>query len=247
MKRSNRLTAITATLLIATMGLSVSQPASAQQKQKEDDRSNVADRDAAPEVSLRYYSDRLRAAENSVTHQIIESEEPLELIVESSRILSSKKRIPRFQVDNESILAATPVSQNTIQLLAKSSGTTRLDVWDTEGKQYTIEVTVLSDTCEVEEMLRSQLPLASLQVMPLSSGAIVSGTVDHFDDVDRAMSIVQQFFDKVVNNIRVGNRIQPVLPIEKDVIEKSKRLIRILESDLATFKDLIDSLQESEH
>jgi pilus assembly protein CpaC len=181
---------------------------------------------------------RLTAGESTVSHHISQSVEQLELIVKTSRILTLEERIPRFQVHNESVLSATPVSQNQIQIFAKTPGTTQLNLWDTNDKLYTVDVIVLADSREVEGILSSQLPFATLKVMPLNNSAIVSGTVTSVDDVDRAVAIVEQFYPAVVNNIRVVG-VQQVL-LHTRIMEVSRTKLRDLGIDWGSYNE--DSL-----
>ena len=178
---------------------------------------------------------RLTSNESTVSHNISQSIERLEMLVKSSRILTLEERIPKFQVHNEEVLGATPVSQNQIQIFAKTPGTTQLNLWDTDDKLYTVDVIVLADAREVEGILSSQLPLASLKVMPVNSSAIVSGTVTSVDDVDRAVAIVEQYYATVVNNIRVVG-VQQVL-LHTKIMEVSRTKLRDLGIDWGTFTD----------
>jgi pilus assembly protein CpaC len=155
------------------------------------------------------------------------------MLVKSSRILTLEERIPKFQVHNEEVLGATPVSQNQIQIFAKTPGTTQLNLWDTDDKLYTVDVIVLADAREVEGILSSQLPFASLKVMPINNSAIVSGTVASVDDVDRAVAIVEQFYASVVNNIKVVG-VQQVL-LHTRIMEVSRTKLRDLGIDWGTF------------
>lgn len=162
-------------------------------------------------------------------HKIESPVERMELIVKTSRILSLGDRIPRFQVHNEEVLGATPVSENQIQIFAKTPGTTQVNLWDTEDKLYTIDVTIVADAREVEGILNSQLPLASLKVMPINESAIVSGYVTSVDDVDRAVAIIEQFYKVVINNIEVVG-VQQVL-LHTKIMEVSRTKLRQLGID----------------
>ncbi|MCM2372803.1 type II and III secretion system protein family protein [Aporhodopirellula aestuarii] len=162
-------------------------------------------------------------------HKIANTVERMELIVKTSRILSLGDRIPRFQVHNEEVLGATPVSENQIQIFAKNPGTTQVNLWDTEDKLYTIDVTIVADAREVEGILNSQLPLASLRVMPINESAIVSGFVTSVDDVERAISIIEQFYKVVINNIEVVG-VQQVL-LHTRIMEVSRTKLRQLGID----------------
>ncbi len=156
------------------------------------------------------------------THSIAAAREHMELTVKSSRILSLNTRIPRFQVHDEDVLDATPVSDQRIQISAKKPGTTQINVWDTSERRYTIDVNVVADTRPIDELLNSHLPLASLKVTPVNASAIVSGYVTRVDDVDRAIAIVEQFYETVINNIQVAGSYQVLLHTRMMEINRTK-------------------------
>lgn len=175
---------------------------------------------------------RLVSTETPVAHTISQPLERIEMLVKSSRILKLESRIPKFQVHNESVLGASPISTNQIQIFAKSPGSTQLNLWDTEDNLYTVEVTVEADAREVEGILSSQLPFASLKVMPVNNSAIISGTVTSVDDVDNAVAIVEQFYPSIVNNIKVVG-VQQVL-LHTRIMEVSRTKLRDLGIDWAS-------------
>ncbi len=165
----------------------------------------------------------------SANFEVTQSVQPLEMLVKSSRIVKTRNRIPRFQVHNEDLIAATPVAENEIQLFAKAPGTTQINLWDTEERQYTVDVTVVADARMVEGVLSSQLAFASLRVTPIGEGAVISGTVTSVDDVDLAMAIVEQFYPKAINNIKVVG-VQQVL-LHTKIMEVSRTKLRDLGID----------------
>lgn len=183
----------------------------------------------APSLLAQKEEGLLTSSTSTVSHRISQSVERLEMLVKSSRILTLDERIPKFQVHNEDVIGAEPVSQNQIQVNAKVPGTTQINLWDTEENLYTVDVTVLPDAREVEGILSSQLPFASLKVMPLNNSAIISGYVTSVDDVDRAVAIVEQFYTTVVNNIEVVG-VQQVL-LHTRIMEVSRTKLRDLGID----------------
>tara|TARA_R110002049_G_scaffold4601_5_gene32355 strand:- start:498808 stop:500328 length:1521 start_codon:yes stop_codon:yes gene_type:complete len=183
----------------------------------------------ANQAAAEYGQVQLVSSTSAVNHEISQSVERLEMLVKSSRILTLDERIPKFQVHNEEVIGATPVSQNQLQIFAKAPGTTQVNMWDTNDKQYTVDITVHADAREVEGILSSQLPLAALKVMPVNSSAIISGYVTSVDDVDRAVAIVEQFYTTVVNNIQVVG-VQQVL-LHTRIMEVSRTKLRDLGID----------------
>ena len=172
------------------------------------------------------------------SHEVTQTAERVQMIVKSSRVLSLSDRIPRFQVHNEEILTATPISENQIQIFAKVPGSTELNLWDTNDQQYTVTITIIGDAREVEGVLNSQLPLASLKVTPVRESAILSGYVTTADDVERAVAITEQFYGVVINNIHVLG-LQQVL-LHTRMLEISRTKARDLGIDLAFFGDVFD-------
>lgn len=171
------------------------------------------------------------ASAGAVNHMVTQPVERMQMLVKSSSILTLEANIPRFQVHNEEVLGATPISKNQVQVYAKTPGTTMINLWDTNDKQYTIDITVMADAREVEGVLAAQLPMATLKVMPINASAIVSGYVTSADDVDRAIAIVEQFYPTVVNNIRVVG-VQQVL-LHTRIMEVSRTKLRELGIDMA--------------
>lgn len=169
------------------------------------------------------------ANSSGVNHTITQKVERMQMLVKSSSILRLEAKIPKFQVHNEEVLGATPVSQNELQVFAKIPGTTQINLWDTNDQQYTVDITVIADAREIEGILSAQLPLANLKVMPVNASAIVSGVVTSVDDVDRAIAIVEQYYPTVVNNIRVVG-VQQVL-LHTRIMEVSRTKLRELGID----------------
>jgi pilus assembly protein CpaC len=165
----------------------------------------------------------------STQYEVRQPVQQLDMIVKTSRVITLEGRIPKFQVHNEELVSATPVSENQIQVFAKIPGATQLNIWDTEDRQYTIDISVVADARMVEGILNSQLPFASLKVTPIGEGSIISGTVTSAEDVERAVAITEQFYTTVINNIKVVG-VQQVL-LHTKLMEVSRTKLRELGID----------------
>lgn len=153
----------------------------------------------------------------------------LEMLVKSSRILTTEGQIPKFQIHNEDVVSAIPIAENEIQLFAKAPGTTQINLWDHENRHYTVDVTIVADARMIEGILSSQLPLANLRVTPLADSAVISGTVTSIEDVDLAIAIAEQFYPSVINNVKVVG-VQQVL-LHTKIMEVSRTKLRDLGID----------------
>ena len=166
---------------------------------------------------------------SAVTYRVSQATQRLEMIVNSSRILTLEKVVPRFQVQNEEILIANPVAPNQIQISAQGAGVTQLNLWDVDETLYTVDVIITGDSRELSAVMQAQFPYASLRVTPLPTGAVIDGTVTDTDDIDRVIAVAEQFYPKVVNNIKVVG-VQTIL-LHTRILEVSRTKLRELGVD----------------
>jgi pilus assembly protein CpaC len=167
----------------------------------------------------------------TVVHRVQAANERMEMIVNSSRILTLDQKIPKAQVNNPDVLTLTPISPTQIQVSAKKTGVTQVNLWNEDDQVFTVDVVVYGDAQELTMYLRSQFPRASLKVLPLPNSVIISGYVDDPREVSLITEIAADFYPKVINNITVGG-VQQVLLFVK-VIEVSRTKLRTLGVDFA--------------
>jgi pilus assembly protein CpaC len=161
-------------------------------------------------------------ASKPVVHRIQGSNEVMELIVNTSRILTLDSKIPKAQVNNPDILELTPLSATQIQILAKKPGVTQVNLWDEDDEIHSVDVIVFADTQELNLLYRDLFPKASLKVIPLPNSVMVSGYVDDPNIVTKIIDIAKEFHPKVLNNITVGGVQQVLLQIKVYEVSRTK-------------------------
>ena len=115
---------------------------------------------------------------NSLTFDVNGPTQRLEMIVNTSRILTLDNKVPRLQVNNPDVVARTPLSPYKVQLSALRPGVTQVNLWDENDKIYTVDVLILGDARELQMLLESEFPNSALKVRPLASSVVISGFVD---------------------------------------------------------------------
>lgn len=166
-------------------------------------------------------------------YRVVESNQRLEMVVNTSRILEMKFKVPRMLVNNPNVIAATPLSPNEVQVSALKPGFTHLNLWDEKDQVHTVDVLVIGDARELAALLESQFPDASLKVTPLASNAVISGYAPSADMVQRIIRIAREYYPEVINNITVGGAQQVLLHVK--VYEVSRTKLRKLGFDWANF------------
>jgi len=150
--------------------------------------------------------------------------ERLEMVVNSSRILTMDQKVPQVQAANPDLVELTPLSATQVQLLAKKAGVTQVNLWDEQQKVHTIDVVIYPDARELAMLLQAQFPTTALRVVPTASSVIISGHVDDPNQISRIIQIAEDFYPKVINNITIAGVQQVLLKVK--VLEVSRTKLR---------------------
>jgi pilus assembly protein CpaC len=155
----------------------------------------------------------------------------LEMTVNTSRILTLDQKVPKAQVNNPELLDLLPLSASQIQVHAKKTGVTQINLWDEDDRIRTIDVVIFGDAQELQMTFKTVFPNASLRVIPLPDRAIITGFVDRPDDVNRIVEIARAYYPDVINAISVGGVQQVLLDVK--VMEVSRTRLRTMGVDWA--------------
>jgi pilus assembly protein CpaC len=156
----------------------------------------------------------------------------LKMVVNSSRFLVLNKKIPQVQVNNPDVLDVMPMSPNQVQISAKRTGVTQVNLWGEDKRIYTVNVVVTGDAAELTQTLRELFPRASLTVVPVNGNSVViSGYVDQQDAVPKIVSVAGKYFPDVINNMTVSGVQQGMLHVK--VFEISRTKLRNMGFDFA--------------
>jgi len=177
------------------------------------------------------FQGNLANAQQSVIQNITNSTERLELTVNSSRILTLEKRIPKMVVNNPELVTVTALSANQIQLAARKPGVTQINLWDEEGKVYTVDVTIYGDVRELQLALKRLFPTSSVNVVRLTNSLVLEGFVERPEAVSPIIRLAEDYAPKIINNITVGGVQQVLLKVK--VMEVSRTKLRRLGVDWA--------------
>ena len=173
--------------------------------------------------------------QSQVIRNITQSTERLELTVNTSRILTLEKRIPRMVVNNPELVTVTPISANQVQLAARKPGVTQVNLWDEDDQVYTVDVMIYGDVRELELALERLFPESSIKVMRLTNSLVLEGFVEKPESVSPIIRLAEDYAPKIVNNISVGGVQQIMLKVR--VMEVSRTKLRRLGVDFASFSD----------
>lgn len=148
----------------------------------------------------------------------------LEMTVNTSRILTMDQKVAQVHVNNPEILSPTALSPNQLQISAKRTGVTQVNLWGEDQKVRTIDVIVYGDVKELEMVLRATFPSATLKIVPVRDSVLITGFIDRPELSDRIVRIAEEYYPKVINNMTVGGVQQVLLHVK--IMEVSRTKLR---------------------
>ncbi len=175
------------------------------------------------------------SAQSQVIRNITQPTQRLEMTVNTSRILTLEKRVPKMVVNNPELVSVTPISATQVQVAAKKPGVTQINLWDEDGQVYTVDLMIYGDVRELQMALKRLFPESSVKVVRLTNSLVLEGFVERPEAVGPIVRLSEDYAPKVINNITVGGVQQILLKVK--VMEVSRTKLRNLGVDWAQISD----------
>ena len=172
-----------------------------------------------------------RLGAQSVHFKVSAESQRIEMVVNTSRILTLDHSVPRLLVQNTDVIKATPLSPNQIQIFAQKPGVTSVNLWDENDKIQVVDVRVYGDIRELQDNLETMFPEARLKLRALNSSLWLTGYVPRAEMVSKIVEVSEEYFPKVINDMSVGGAQTVLLHVK--VLEVSRTKLRRLGIDWA--------------
>ena len=168
----------------------------------------------------------LRSATDSsdMQYRIGEQSQRVQIVVQSSRVLTFEYDVPKFVVGNNEVIRATPVAPNQILISGIKQGVSPLGVYDSEGRIQTLDVHVTGDVRSLQLALDEHFPAANIRASALNASVILSGYVPNSDMMTQVINVAQDFFPTPINNMNVGGSQTVLLNVK--IVEVSRTKLR---------------------
>ncbi len=117
-------------------------------------------------------------------------------------------------VGDPEIADVAPLTDKSLSILGRKSGTTRVSAYG-EGKKLIgiFDVEVTQDTSMVSSVLKRRFPHDNIKVAAVNGRLILSGNVNDAATVDKVMTLVRQFDSNAINSMAVTAPQQVMLEV----------------------------------
>jgi pilus assembly protein CpaC len=152
----------------------------------------------------------------------------LEIVINQSRVLEFRVPIESALIAQTEIADVVPITNQSIYVVGKGLGTTRLVVTDdTKQVHRIIEIEVTHDLDDLHEKLSANLDASKVKLTSANGGIVVSGEVRDSTDLTKALAIAERYAPNAVTNA-LGVAAPQQVMLEVRFVEAQRRASREL-------------------
>jgi len=147
----------------------------------------------------------------------------LDVPVNKSQVLRADRPYSKALIGNPDIADIVPISDTSVYVLGKKTGTTSLTLYDRANRLIAVvDVVVGPDVTSLKRQLADMLPADQISATMSNDSVVLEGVVGNAVDADRAVQIASTFApNKVVNLLSLGSAQQVMLDVRFAEIKRS--------------------------
>lgn len=146
----------------------------------------------------------------------------LELVERFAKVLETKNRISRVDGFDPEVLEVSAVTPNRVRVRGKVQGVTSLVLYEETGANLTVDVFVKGDARTLQVIIDKKFPNSSIEAFKVQEAVALRGWVTHPEHITQIVEIAEQFYPKVLNQMRVGGVQQVLLKVKVMEAQRSK-------------------------
>jgi pilus assembly protein CpaC len=150
----------------------------------------------------------------------------LEVIERFAKVLETKNRIVRVDGFDPAILNVSALTPNRIRISGLMQGVTTLVIYDEMGANLSVEIFVKGDSRTLQAIIDRKFPNSSIEAFKVQDAIALRGWVSHPEHITQIVEIAEQYYPKVLNQMKVGGVQQVLLKVK--VMEAQRSTIREL-------------------
>lgn len=139
----------------------------------------------------------------------------VEIPVNKSQVVTADRTIAKVLVGNEAIADVVPLTEQSIYVLGKATGTTSLTLYDARGRVLSVmDIAVGPDAEAYRGQVARLLPGTDIDAHISGDSLILTGLASDAGTIDRAVQLARTYAgDKVVNMIALGSSQQVMVEV----------------------------------
>lgn len=146
----------------------------------------------------------------------------IELVERLAKQIEAPAKLKRVDGFDPEVLDVKALSPTKLRLSALGQGYTTILLTDEKDQKYVIEVFIKGDARHLQAIISNRFPNSSVDAFKINDGVILTGWVSQPDHITQITEIADQFYPKVLNQMRVGGVQQVKLKCKVMEVQRSK-------------------------
>ena len=155
-------------------------------------------------------------------YRLTEKKSKVQLVEKFSKLIETRTKIVEARDFDSEVISVSPVDVNRLRVQALNPGVTTINVLDEMNEVYTLEVFVTGDVRHLQAYLTQLFPSSSVDAVEVQESVVLRGWVTQPEHITEMMEIAEQFYPKVLNQIKVGGVQQVMLKVKVMEVQRTK-------------------------
>lgn len=163
-----------------------------------------------------------RAAALDPVVKVTGSRSEVEIVEKLSKVLELDRKILRVDGFDPEVIDVKALTPYRIRVQAVTQGVTNLVLTDENEESYVINVFIKGDARHLQAVIDNRFPDSSVEAYKVQDSVALTGWVSQPEHITQIVEIAEQFYPRVLNQMRVGGVQQVMLKVKIMEVQRSK-------------------------
>ena len=163
-----------------------------------------------------------RAAALDPVFKVTGSRSEVEIVERLSKVLELNRKITRVDGFDPDVLDVKALTPYRVRIQAVTQGVTNLVLTDEDDNSYVVNVFIKGDARHLQAVLDNRFPDSAVEAYRVQDSVALTGWVSQPEHITQIMEIAEQFYPRVLNQMRVGGVQQVMLKVKIMEVQRSK-------------------------
>lgn len=163
-----------------------------------------------------------RAAALDPVFRVTGSRSEVEIVERLSKVLQLDRKITRVDGFDPDVLDVKALTPYRVRIQAIAQGVTNLVLTDEDDQSYVINVFIKGDARHLQAVLDNRFPDSAVEAYRVQDSVALTGWVSQPEHITQIVEIAEQFYPRVLNQMRVGGVQQVMLKVKIMEVQRTK-------------------------
>ena len=154
--------------------------------------------------------------------RVVEERSDLKIIDKFAKVIELPTRIVRVDGFDPEVVDVNALSPYQIRVQAKQAGVTQIVLTDENDQTFSVELLVIGDVRHLQAYLNRLFPHDAVDAVEIKGSVVLRGWVTQPAHINEIVSIAEQFYPEVLNQMTVGGAQQVLLKCQVMEVQRSK-------------------------